>query len=540
MQEHLKNVKAEIEHTQGLVDAKGKEIETEDHLKQLSDREIGRIRQELKKLDIEAEDVQDQMNIVQNNIHKGTEKLEQFKLAMNFNQEDLEQWALAARQKEEDNIALMKYTKADEGRIKELTLSIEKITGEVQNLKSAVEQEVTEAAAKQIELERTAEEFRTLHKERQDLLRQWRETTEAIDRRRHEITEVAKGYAEVEARIEAKKAELKMQAKRLKQQEQENKEFEGKIALRQAEYTMAQSRLQEFQDEVEVLRNELQKAASDMANLKAANNNINADLEDARARYQATKRRLESAAKESDKMEAVAQEREKELLTEESRLKEMDKELRNKKEALFRENQAKFKLKQEEKTLDAELSGARSSLKNLNAKIHHLDQESLRQQELIYNADFQIQQMERKVARASGERSDEEKKALQARIAELQENLDGITAQVNMLQSQCKRLQEDQLEKELEGHREVQRAQLKLAEEERHKIAMDLKDRLQAIDKLKAKYDVLAGRMRGSSEDGEERSQAYFIIQAAQKREELQREGDELDAAIRQTEREIK
>ena len=76
--------------------------------------------------------------------------------------------------------------------------------------------------------------------------------------------------------------------------------------------------------------------------------------------------------------------------------------------------------------------------------------------------------------------------------------------------------------------REVQRAQLKLAEEERHKIAMDLKDRLQAIDKLKAKYDVLAGRMRGSSEDGEERSQAYFIIQAAQKREELQREGDEL------------
>ena len=166
-------------------------------------------------------------------------------------------------------------------------------------------------------------------------------------------------------------------------------------------------------------------------------------LEDARARYQATKRRLESAAKESDKMEAVAQEREKELLTEESRLKEMDKELRNKKEALFRENQAKFKLKQEEKTLDAELSGARSSLKNLNAKIHHLDQESLRQQELIYNADFQIQQMERKVARASGERSDEEKKALQARIAELQENLDGITAQVNMLQSQCKRLQED-------------------------------------------------------------------------------------------------
>ena len=35
-----------------------------------------------------------------------------------------------------------------------------------------------------------------------------------------------------------------------------------------------------------------------------------------------------------------------------------------------------------------------------------------RQQELLYNAEFQIQQTERKVARGLGERSDEEKKSL--------------------------------------------------------------------------------------------------------------------------------
>merc|ERR1711991_783368 len=35
-------------------------------------------------------------------------------------------------------------------------------------------------------------------------------------------------------------------------------------------------------------------------------------------------------------------------------------------------------------------------------------------------------------------------------------------------------------------------------------------------------------------------SQAYFIIQAAQKKEALQREGDELDSKIRRAEREIK
>lgn len=42
------------------------------------------------------------------------------------------------------------------------------------------------------------------------------------------------------------------------------------------------------------------------------------------------------------------------------------------------------------------------------------------------------------------------------------------------------------------------------------------------MDKLKAKYETLV--KGGKDEDGEERSQAYFVIKAAQRREELQRE----------------
>ena len=38
-----------------------------------------------------------------------------------------------------------------------------------------------------------------------------------------------------------------------------------------------------------------------------------------------------------------------------------------------------------------------AAAKNMNASIHKLDSESVRQQELVYTAEFQIQQMERKV-----------------------------------------------------------------------------------------------------------------------------------------------
>lgn len=49
---------------------------------------------------------------------------------------------------------------------------------------------------------------------------------------------------------------------------------------------------------------------------------------------------------------------------------------------------------------------------------------------------------------------------------------------------------------------------------------------------LCARYEILIGRVK--KEEGEERSQAYYVIKAAQEREALQREGDQLDAHIRQ------
>src|SRR3989338_3297823 len=45
--EHLKAVRAEHMHTQQLLEAKNKEIETENHLKMIAEREVGRLKAEV-------------------------------------------------------------------------------------------------------------------------------------------------------------------------------------------------------------------------------------------------------------------------------------------------------------------------------------------------------------------------------------------------------------------------------------------------------------------------------------------------------------
>ena len=62
------------------------------------------------------------------------------------------------------------------------------------------------------------------------------------------------------------------------------------------------------------------------------------------------------------------------------------------------------------------------------------------------------------------------------------------------------------------------------------------------VGRLENKYDIICGRM-GADGDGDgdgEHTQAYYVIKAAQEREELQRTGDELDQKIQKSEREIR
>jgi hypothetical protein len=50
--------------------------------------------------------------VIQNSIFKTTEKVEEFRQQMNWNKDQLEQWVIAEKQKEDDNIQFISIGKS--------------------------------------------------------------------------------------------------------------------------------------------------------------------------------------------------------------------------------------------------------------------------------------------------------------------------------------------------------------------------------------------------------------------------------------------
>ena len=634
MKEHFKNVEQEVEHTNALLNAKSAESSTEKHLQQLTSRALGRSQLESRKIQGDIEETQDHLSNLQQSIYQATEKMEEFKMQMNWNQEELEQWAIAAKQKEDDSFALQKYTRADELKIKELSMLLGQLTNDCLQRRVKVENEATETQAKQAELDRIAIDFKKFHEERQQLVERWQETIEEMKRRDIEINDAGERYATAKAERQKKADLIVTQQKRLKAQLSENKEVDSRsevlgriVSNKRDEMVNGNKKLQEFRDELESLKNELTQAAESLVTKRNENANKSKGMEERRVmlererqKYGQTKKKLEDAKNASVAAEDIAKVAEDDLEKTEKDASDQLFKLKILKENLFKESQTVFDLKKEEARLRAEIVGSRVTTRNMDTQLTNLDKEASRQQELLYNAEFQIQQIERKLARGMGERSDDEKRALRKQTEEAEARRDQAKEKRKMLQGQCRKLQNElvnarsrrdelttmkiilidkQAENELENrmleddikkdvkikedvviandllrlevrrlrdllsakadvvfslenrrqqlllsmeerkqeisvHKDVLRAQLKTLNEEMHKITMDLREREANVEKLKARFEATP---RGEDEG---HSQAYYVIKAAQKREELQRKGDELDQDVRKCEREIR
>ena len=213
--DHLRSIRQEIDHTNSLVAAKKSEVDTEEHLLSLSHRELGQSQRDISGIESRILTTQNNTQNIRSQIKVAKDELEKLRTDFNLNQEELEQWATAATKREEESLMLQKYALADELKIEELTLTIEDLTKRLVEKKALLENEVTETRSNQTELDKLAERFNTRHEERRQFLQQWKDTIESMNKRDESINDLAGQYARHTQQKEDLKKALQMRREQL-------------------------------------------------------------------------------------------------------------------------------------------------------------------------------------------------------------------------------------------------------------------------------------------------------------------------------------
>ena len=156
------------------------------------------------------------------------------------------------------------------------------------------------------------------------------------------------------------------------------------------------------------IKNGLTAAAENLITKRSSNTNLAASLEEKRVqlererqkKYELTKAKVEKTKLDTKSAEMTAKEAEDELVQ---------------REAEYDKYSASLKVLKEKAIKDAQNI---ADMKQIDVKTR--DKEAARQQDLLYNAEIQIQQIERKIARGMGERSDGKRIALKKQIEKLE------------------------------------------------------------------------------------------------------------------------
>ena len=126
---------------------------------------------------------------------------------------------------------------------------------------------MTETQLSQLELSRTAENFRKLHQERQNLLKQWESAVQTMRKRDEEITEAQTIYERNRDESQSKRVSIMQEKELLDIQTDSNEQLSRKIELldrsvakSKTTFTETKTDLEHFQDELSTLKMTLQKS----------------------------------------------------------------------------------------------------------------------------------------------------------------------------------------------------------------------------------------------------------------------------------------
>ncbi|KAJ8390360.1 hypothetical protein AAFF_G00107540 [Aldrovandia affinis] len=575
-----------------------KEAESETHFKAVAVLETGRLQQEITKLDKEMEALKEKKEAHENSVSRATEKREKLFDQLNWDQKTLEIWLEDSARKDEDAMAILRYTEQDKSKIMELIHAIDKSSVEVNQKRKALENENTKTI--------TAQWLPDIHKE----------------------------VRQRQFRVKERKMFLERQMENNAECERKGLRARQLVTRLKGEFQKKKRNCTRLQDDFDSLRVTVESVATDVKATRSQLTSVKKDIQDIQVilhtkiegmeRHKAVlQEKLKSVRETVLSVDERATQMEQMLKEEEQNKMELEAHLHRLHMAQPCVTQELQALRAEEKQMLADLAARRYALSTLIGQRHRAEHQSLKQQEMINSKDFQIQLLERKMVCVKVEensmqrqvlRRDETKlvvaleyekktfhmlghhlkrlqveisivkKLVEKKVAErkdltvkieeqnlvndtsnkelkklrymkqdsmVEDNvlklevhrlstiLHNKTDKVFSLEKQKLELQTATKEREDERsvHREMLQKNFKIMEQERQKLSFEMNEKICKIDKMRNRYEIMILSMEGT--EGEGWSPEYYLVKIEKEKDQLQRVGNELDTKIYKKEEEI-
>ncbi|CAF0888168.1 unnamed protein product [Rotaria sp. Silwood1] len=441
LEDHQKLVKDELETIQRLLATHRREETTEQTHLDIDMAEIQRTEGLITILENDMIKFRKRQTNFETEINQLQLEIEKINNETLIDKDVLEKLIDVIKKNDDETFCLMKYTQQDNIRIKELTAEMERDSEKSIKLKRAVEERRIEYYSLQVELDKIADTFRRSHMQRQQLIKRWETILEQMQRKDYDIDRLAIELIQVKAKTRVKEQELNQQKIFYEHEQKNNSVTEKMIYL--ANKKIMSLKVFSIKTALVNTENELQRARNLINELKTTMMKKQQELEKLKQRHEQILDRKYIILNEKFSIDEKLSKFEKLMDNEQKYQNNLNYQYKKLSETLFLLNNRLLFIHKQEKQYEIDNQAYHNQIHNMKNQINRLDQQLLKQQELIYHQDFQKQTIDRRLSRLLGEKTNEKYSEFDLKIRELQNEYEKKKYQYDQLQNQIKILNEE-------------------------------------------------------------------------------------------------
>ncbi|CAH1955933.1 unnamed protein product [Acanthoscelides obtectus] len=460
LKENFKYVGQENEQTQRLISAHKQQYDAVQNQYHLFKAEDENTRMSIKKIAKQLSDAERMEESKKADLRKSIAKADQLKAEMEWDTEALKGWEEALRKRDDDNGILKKFSREDEMRYNELEARRLILQSECLTKRETVKRIAAESHSYEMVIDRSGKAIKQQMADRESLIHQWKDAVKMLQQR---DVDIFRAQEQIQAEYEAiAKQEVVLEEEHnfLNNQKRVNHEIELEIQSINSTNCRMRRELGELAQVILLMNNDhdtlkrrIVQSAQHLENARLKGKRLAeraAEMERICSKFKEERQELLRKQRDVDEMTSSTKERLKKLeqmIDNEERLYTIyvsDTEKINC--TVFRTERFLKEEKEIAKSVEIELNNIMCNCHQLRKYISSLTKDLDKIREVVYDMDFRIDDIERKLCgmlEEDSQEDDEKKDTLNKQIRKMEETLADQKEVQRVLQAQVDRLQEE-------------------------------------------------------------------------------------------------